>query len=193
VIASGSQLPMPWLPLLIFAAELCVVTVSTIRIIAVSRGLKLLSALLACFEITLWLFAIGQVMSNLSEPACYVAFAGAFVLGNYVGITLEEKLALGSVVVRVITRRCAAPLIESLRQAQFGVTSLEAQGGTGPVQVVFTVVKRKQLPEVAALVKRFDPKTFYSVDDLHSTAEGIFPLPKCRRQPLLRLHAPRAA
>ena len=101
---------IPLLPLLIFVAEMCVVTVSTVRIIAVSRGLKALAAVLGFFEITLWLFAIGQIMSNLSDPACYIAFAAGFTLGNYLGITLEEKMALGSLVVRIITRHDATAL-----------------------------------------------------------------------------------
>ncbi len=164
------------LALLIFVAEMCVVTISTVRIIAIARSMKALAAGLGFFEISIWLFAIGQVMSNLNDPACYIAFAGGFVLGNYLGITLEGKLALGSVVVRVITRRDTAALIESLRREGYGVTSIGAQGVTGPVQVVFTVVKRKGLAAVLALVKQFDSKAFYSVDELQSCAEGVFPL-----------------
>src|SRR5947209_2547847 len=60
----------PLLPLLIFCAELCVVTISTIRIIFLSRGMKTLAAILGFFEITIWLFAIGQIMRNLSDFGC---------------------------------------------------------------------------------------------------------------------------
>lgn len=183
------------LALLIFVAEMCVVTISTVRIIAIARSMKAFAAGLGFFEISIWLFAIGQVMSNLTDPACYIAFAGGFVLGNYLGIMLEGKMALGNVVVRVITRRDATALIESLRQSGYGVTSIGAQGVTGPVQVVFTVVKRKVLGGVLALVKQFDPKAFYSVDELQSCAEGVFPLTR-RSAPTLSTELaeiPRAA
>jgi uncharacterized protein YebE (UPF0316 family) len=183
VLVTGPDcLALPILPMVIFVAETCVVTISTVRIIAVARGLKALAAGLSFFEITMWLFAIGQVMTNLTNPACFIAFAGGFVLGNYLGITLEEKMALGSLVVRVITRRDASVLIDALRQAEYGVTSIDAQGATGPVQIVFTVVKRRELDKVVALIKRFDAKAFYSVDDLHSCAAGVFPLARGRHR-----------
>ncbi len=180
VFAAAPVAAPPLLPALVFAAELCVVTLSTVRIICLGRGQKGLASAIGFFEVSIWLFAIGQIMQNLSNLGCYLGFAGGFTAGNYLGMTLEEKMALGSVVVRVITRRDAGALVEGLRQAHFGVTSIDAQGATGPVQIVFTVVKRKQMAEVAGIVKRFDPRAFYSVDNLHSTAAGIFPLQRRR-------------
>jgi hypothetical protein len=41
--------------------------------------------------------------------------------------------------------------------------------------VVFTVIQRKELGNVVAIIKRFDPRTFYAVNDLQSAVEGIFP------------------
>jgi uncharacterized protein YebE (UPF0316 family) len=163
------------LPLLVFLAELCVVTLSTLRIIFLSRGMKILAPLLGFFEITIWLFAIGKVMQNLSDPGCFLGFAGGFTLGNFFGVLIEKWLALGTVVVRAITRRDPADLIESLRAAQFGVTSLDAEGAKGPVKVVFTVVRRKELEDVLVLVRQFDPNAFYSVDEIQEAGPGIFP------------------
>lgn len=164
-----------FLALAIFVAELCVVTMGTIRIVFVARGMKLLAPAIGFFEITIWLFAISQIMQNLTNVSCYIAFAGGFTAGSYLGIWIPEKLALGTLVVRIITRHDPAPLIESLKSADYGVTSIGGQGTTGPVQIVFTVIKRKELPNVATIIKAFDPKAFYSVDDLHSAEQGIFP------------------
>jgi uncharacterized protein YebE (UPF0316 family) len=176
MLLHGSLLPSsPSLVLLIFLAEMCVVTLGTLRIIFVSRGMKLLASLLGFFEISIWLFAIGQIMQNLSEIHCFAAFAGGFTAGNFLGILIEKKLAIGTQVVRIITRRDAGRLIDSLKSAGYGVTALDGQGATGPVQLVFTVIKRKQLPEVLAIIKRFDPHTFYSIDDVQAAAEGVFP------------------
>lgn len=169
-----------FMPVLIFLAEMCVVTLGTVRIIFVSRGRKPLAALLGFFEITIWLFAISQVMQHLTDVACFAAFAGGFTLGNYLGIGIEEKLALGSVVVRTICRRRADELVDDLRTANYGVTTLDGTGSTGPVQVVFTVVKRRQLPEVVGIIQRFDARAFYSIEDVRSASEGIFPTPPPR-------------
>jgi uncharacterized protein YebE (UPF0316 family) len=171
------------LPLLIFAAELCVVTISTVRIIAVARGMKVLAPVLGFFEISIWLFAIGKVMSNLSDPLCYLAFAGGFTVGNYLGVLIDEKLALGTVLVRFITPRDPTALVAALKAADFGVTTLDAHGGSGPVSVVLTAVQRKELPCVAALIRRFDPNGFYSVDDLQAATRGVFPLGRRRLWP----------
>jgi uncharacterized protein YebE (UPF0316 family) len=166
---------VPTLPLLVFFAETCVVTLSTVRTIFVARGWKSLAPLLGFFEVSIWLFAIAQVMQNLTSPSCYIAFAGGFSLGNFLGVLIEQKLALGNVVVHITLREGASGLIESLKQAGYGVTALEAQGATGPVQVIFSVIKRKELTKVVAIIKGFDPRAFYSVNDLKTAVEGIFP------------------
>src|SRR5262252_7149327 len=110
-----------------------------------------LAPVLGFFEVSIWLFAIGQIMRNLSDPGCYLGFAAGFTLGNFLGVMLERRLALGSVVVQVITPRDAARLVEALRAADHGVTTLDGLGGTGPVRVVLTVIKRRELEAVTAL------------------------------------------
>ncbi|HLJ96903.1 MAG TPA: DUF5698 domain-containing protein [Gemmataceae bacterium] len=163
------------LPLMVFVAELCVVTISTMRIIFVSRGMKVLAPILGFFEVSIWLFAIGQIMQNLSDVGCYLAFAGGFTIGNFLGVLIEKKLAIGNAVVRVITPRDVTALLDALQTAEYGVTTLDARGGTGPVKMVLTAVRRKELDKVVAIIKEFDANAFYSVDDLQSLAAGIFP------------------
>jgi uncharacterized protein YebE (UPF0316 family) len=168
------------LPLLIFCAEVCVVTVGTLRIIFVARGQKILAPTLGFFEVTTWLFAIGQVMRNLDNLGCALGFALGFALGNYLGILIEKKLALGTAMVRVITHRDPADLIDALRSASFGVTCMDGEGATGAVQIVMTVVKRKQLGAVVGLIEAHHPQAFYAVDEVQSAASGIFPTPRRR-------------
>jgi uncharacterized protein YebE (UPF0316 family) len=167
-------------PLLIFIAELCVVTIGTLRIIFVSRSNKVLAPILGFFESSIWLVAISQIMRDQSEWPCFVAFGLGFALGNYVGIVIEKRLALGTVIVRMITRRDPASLIARLRGADFGVTAIEGQGATGKVQIVMTVVKRRQLPQIVSMIETHHPNTFYAVDEVQSANEGIFPMNKER-------------
>ena len=161
-----TPLTLPGLPLLVFLAELCVVTLCTIRIIFVSRGMKVLAPILGFFEVTIWLFAIGQVMQNLNSPACFLGFAGGFTLGNYMGVLIEKRLALGTVVVRTVTHRDATELVEGLRRAHYGITIMDAEGARGPVKLVLTVVRRRELDAVLTIIRRFDPEAFYSVDEV---------------------------
>jgi len=175
------------LPVLVFLAELCVVTLCTLRVIFLARGLKILAPVLGFFEVTIWLFAIGQIMQNLSDLWCYLAFASGFTLGNFLGVLIEKKLAIDSVVIHITTRRDADELVEHLRRAEYGVTRMDARGATGPVQVVFTVIKRKELPNVVAIIKGFDPRAFYSVNELQAAAEGIAPASRSRLRGVLPL------
>ena len=165
------------LPLLIFLAELSVVSFSTVRIICISRGQKKLAPFLGFFEILLWLFAIGQIMQNLSNPLCYVAFASGFMMGNFLGIVIEEKIALGSLLVRVITPKDPSWLIQQMRENGYGVTVVEGQGVTGQVKIIFTIIPRRSMRQATALIKKFDPRAFYSADDLRTTASGVTPRP----------------
>jgi uncharacterized protein YebE (UPF0316 family) len=202
---SSAVTTLPTLPLFIFFAEVCVVTLSTVRIIFIARGMKLRASLLGFAEVSIWLFAIGQIMQNLSDLGCYAGFAAGFALGNYLGITIEQKLALGNLVVRIITNKDGHELAQRLHEAGYGVTRVDGQGATGPVQVILTVIPRKKLPRVVSLLKTFNPRVFYSVDDLQSASQGIFPAAKARAPrpvpvllrwvdvPFRRGHAPDAA
>jgi uncharacterized protein YebE (UPF0316 family) len=176
------------LPLLIFAARLTDVTIGTLRIIFVSRGLRLIAACAGFFEILIWLFAISQVMSNLTSVVNYVAYAGGFAVGTFVGITIEQRIALGYLVVRIITQREGSELEEHLRETDFIVTSLDAEGGRGPVKILYTVIRRKMLPEIVETIKEYNPKAFYTVEDLRFVSSaGPVPLGrKLFRFPSLR-------
>jgi len=158
------------LPLLIFLARVADVTIGTMRIIFVSRGFRLVAACAGFFEILIWLFAISQIMTNLDNWVLFMAYASGYAVGNYIGITIEQRLALGYLVVRVITQRDGTVLEENLRNANFVVTSVDAEGGRGPVKVLFTVLKRKMLPTMVELIKSTNPLAYYTIEDLRSVS-----------------------
>ena len=119
------------LALLIFVAEMCVVTVGTLRIIFVARGHKFVAGSGFLRNRGMAFRRTGVTMKNLHHWPCCAGFAIGFTLGSYLGILIEKWLALGTVIVRIITHRDAAELIEQLRAANFGgVTSVEGQGAT---------------------------------------------------------------
>ncbi|HEY8463067.1 MAG TPA: DUF2179 domain-containing protein [Bacillota bacterium] len=163
------------LPLLISVARICDVTIGTIRIIFVSRGQKIFASLLGFFEVLIWLIAIGQIMQNLNNFACYIAYAAGFAMGNYIGITIEAKLAMGVVMVRIITSHDGSSLITHLKEAGYGVTSIDAKGAIGPVHIIYTVIKRNALNEVVQMIHQFNPKAFYAIEDVRTVREGVFP------------------
>lgn len=163
-------------PAFIFLARICDVTIGTMRIIFISRGMKIIAPVLGFFEVFIWIIAIGQIFQNLTNPLNYFAYATGFAAGNYIGMLVEERLAMGLALVRIITQRDATNLIEYLRAAGYGVTVLDAQGKQGPGKVIFSVVKRKNIKDVENAIHEFNPKAFYSLEDVRRAAEGTFPV-----------------
>lgn len=166
----------PWaiiiLPLLIFFARIVDVSIGTIRIIMVSKGYKLLAPLLGFFEVLIWIIAIGKIMENLDRWYYYIFYAAGFATGNYIGMLLEEKIALGFVGMRIITKRPADKLIAKMIEAGYGITTVPAEGATGLVHVIFTTVKRKKLGNLINMIKEFNPKAFYTIEDIKLVSNG---------------------
>jgi uncharacterized protein YebE (UPF0316 family) len=155
-----------WLiiPLFIFTARICDVSINTIRVIFMLGGKRYLATLLGFFEAAIWLMAISQILQNIGSLASYFAYAGGFATGIFVGMKIEEKLAIGKVIVRIITPKNALPLIEVLREKGYGVTYIDAFGSAGPVNIIFTVANRKTLKELHNLINEYNPGAFYTVE-----------------------------
>ena len=117
-------------------------------------------------------------MENLSNVFCYIAYSGGFALGNFLGILMVERLAIGLLLIRIITKKDSSLLIKSLKEEGYGVTSVEAKGATGKVHVIYTIIKDENNNDVIKKIKKFNPKAFYSIEDIKSVNEGIFPIKK---------------
>ncbi|WP_187264112.1 DUF2179 domain-containing protein [Pontibacter beigongshangensis] len=159
------------IPLLIFLARIVDVTLGTLRIVFISKGDKMIAPILGFIEVLIWLIAITQVMQNLSNFISYLAWAGGFAAGNFLGLRIEQKLALGQVVVRIITVEQATKLIDRLRGRGYRLTSVDARGSSGKVNLLFMIVRRKKLGEVIGIIRDFNPNAFYSIEDVRSVSE----------------------
>lgn len=166
------------LPLLIFLARVGDVTIGTIRIILVSKGKKYIAPILGFFEVLIWILAISRIMQNLDNYINYIAYAGGFAAGNYVGMILEEKIAMGVLIVRIITPKPADILVEKLISMGCGITNVDARGSKENVQVIYTVIHRNDLQDIVDVIKHYNPHAFYSVEDVRYVNEGVFPVRK---------------
>lgn len=163
------------LPLLIFVARIADQTIGTVRIVMVSKGQKFWAPLLGFFEVLIWLLAISRIFENLDNWVCYLAYGGGFAAGNYIGLMVEEKLALGIVKVQIITRKPADELINKLIDAGYGITHQNAKGGTEKVSIIYTIIKRTEVPRMVERIKNYNPNAFYSIEDVRFVNQGIFP------------------
>lgn len=163
------------LPLLIFLARVIDVTLGTLRIIFTSRGQRNLAPLLGFIEVFIWVAALAQLVKSTQNVVAYFAYAAGFAAGNYVGMWIEGKLALGTVTVRAILRRDSRELIEQLKAANFGVTVVEGQGSQGIVKVIYTTIKRRDLPAVTTIFHQCVPGAFLAIEEVRATEQGVFP------------------
>jgi uncharacterized protein YebE (UPF0316 family) len=159
------------MPILIFCARVMDVSINTLRIMFVMNGKKKIAPILGFFESLIWLLAIGQIFQNIDNPMSYVAYAGGFAMGTFVGMTIEEKLALGRVLVRVITPEPMPDLIEYMKEKNFRFTSVGAEGRYGKVNLLFTVMKRDDLTGFIGKVKSINDKAFYTIESVKRISE----------------------
>lgn len=159
------------IPLLIFSARIIDVSIGTLRIILVSKGLRIYATLLGFVESLVWVTAIVQVMQNLNGPVNYVAYALGFSMGTYIGMFLETKISIGKVVLRLITNRDNSALLERLIIENYNLTTIDAEGRMDRVKIIFMVLDRKQVPRVVSLINKFHPNSFYTVEDLRYVSD----------------------
>ena len=163
---------------LIFFARVADVSLGTFRTIVIFRGHRLLAACIGFFEIMIWLVAAGQVFTNLDQWSLALAYAGGFAVGNYVGMWIESRFAIGNELVRCISYNRDV-LAEKIRKEGYKVVSFDGDMGEDkPVELLFIVEKRRNVPTLIRLIKELDHNAVYSVSDVKKVFEGPDLLPR---------------
>lgn len=162
------------IPILIAIARIIDVSIGTMRLIFISKGYKLFASLCGFFEVLIWIFAITQILKNITNPIYYIAYAGGFAAGNFIGMLIEGKIALGHVLVRVITPNELVELTDYLKNLNYGVTTYDAKGLNGTVKILFTIIPRYHLEQVLSFIKEVNPQAFYTVEDIRLINEKNF-------------------
>jgi len=165
-----------FLGVLIFLAEVAVLTLGTVRTMVTVLGESKAAFFLGCLEMTLWVFGTTAVMLKVGdEPFLGVCYAVGFACGNVVGIMAEKKLALGNVVVRIISAWQGHEIAQAVRSAGFMITTVAGEGSDGPVTVQFVVCKRKDMKYVLATARETDPDLFYTFETAGGASEVFSP------------------
>ncbi len=171
------------LPLIVFLARVTDVTLGTMRIIFLSRGKKVIAPLLGFVEVFIWITVVSQIVGGAKNNLlAYFAYALGFAVGNYFGMVIEDKLAIGTLVVRAFLSKDGPMLVKNLHEKGYGVTYVNGHGANGPVQVIYTIVMRRELPDVVGVIQETHPKVFFTVEELRSVQQGVFPVRPARIQ-----------
>lgn len=161
------------LPFLIFFARIGDVSISTIRIIFVMNGNRLIAPILGFFEALIWLLAIGQIFNNIDNVWSYIAYASGFAMGTFVGITLEAKLAYGKVVLRLFAPNEVNELLLFLEEHDYRYSLLDAEGRKGKVNILFMVVNRDSLKHLISGIDQHHPKAFFTIEGVKQVSDEI--------------------
>jgi uncharacterized protein YebE (UPF0316 family) len=163
------------LPILIFFTRIIDVSLGTLRIIFINRNLRYYATVSGFFEVLVWLLAVRQVFRQLDSPLYLITYAAGFAAGNYVGVLIENKISIGRVVIRIITRRNADELVSFLRSSGYGLTTADGEGATGPVKIIFIIIERKDIHTIVEKIRGFNPNAFYSVEDVRFVSSAVTP------------------
>ena len=149
------------IPILIFLARIVDQTIGILRILFATKGLKYLVLLAGFFESIIWLLAISQIMKHLDNVYCYIAFAGGFAIGNFTGMYIEQKLSIGSVIVRVVFQKDSNLTIKLLKRLKFRITIVDAMGMEGKVKMIFATIRRNDLKLFLKILNKNNPTAFF--------------------------------
>jgi len=177
---SGTLFDYVILPLLIFCARIIDVSLDTIRVILVAKGYRSIAPFIGFFQVLVWIITITRIMANLDNWMTYIGYAAGFGTGTYIGMRIESKIALGYELVRIITRRTAENLIDTLRRLNYPVTSVRAAGRDGEVDIIFVVLQRKRIAEVTEIIQKLNPNAFYTIEDVRFVSHPAY-MPRTER------------
>ncbi|GGN62325.1 MULTISPECIES: DUF2179 domain-containing protein [Oceanobacillus] len=145
---------------IIFIINVVYVSMFTVRMIFTLKGKRYIAALVGMFEIVIYVIGLGLVLDNLNEIQNLIAYALGFGLGVIVGSMIEEKLALGYIVVNVTSSNPDIKFTQQIREKGFGVTSWYAYGMEGDRLAMQILTPRKYELSLYELIQEIDPKAF---------------------------------
>ncbi len=163
--------------ILIFFARVCDVSLGTVRTIITVQGRSVLAFFLGLFEVLIWITIVSTVVLQIKEsPILALFYAFGYATGNVLGILVERKLAFGLMVLRIITADTHQKMAERLRSKGLAVTVFPGEGMNGTVMLLYTAVRRKDLPWILSLVKEEDPDAFYVTEQARDVSKSLKPI-----------------
>ena len=164
----------PMGPLFIFLFRIVDVSCDTMRVILAVRGRGVIAAILGFFQALIWIFAVGTAIQHLDSLPHVLGYSAGFAAGTFVGITIEQAVAMGLATVRIVSPHGGVEIANALRERGYGATEFPGFGREGKVEIVNTVVHRNQVDDVVKVVEKWDPQAFVTVEEPRVLRGGSF-------------------
>ena len=159
---------------LIFVLRVCDMSLDTLRVLFVMRGRKAVAWVLGFFQASIFVMAIGSVLSHLDNPLNILGYAAGFATGNVVGMLIEGQLAVGHVQFSIVSSRLGAAIADRMRSEGFAITEIPARGKDGVVTLLSCSVLRKKVALVRQIVNEVDESAFITAEDVRPVRRGFW-------------------
>lgn len=153
---------MDWFILFqIFMINLVFIIINTLRLLLTMKGYRRLAPIISIAEVVVYTTGLSLVMQYISQPIYLMAYALGFGVGIYLGIILEDYLALGYSVIQVFTDKRNVDLAPKLRALGYGVTEQPGYGRDGERTILTILTPRKNETTLSRTIDELDEKSFY--------------------------------
>lgn len=167
--------PQAWLTAgFIFCLRVLDMSLDTMRVLFVMRGRKQFAWIFGFFQALIFVAAISSVLADLNNPLNLIGYAGGFATGNVLGMFIEERLAIGHILVNIVSPRRGSAIAENLRNNGYAVTEIPARGKDGMVTLLNVSVLRKNVEPVRRLVNDIDQQAFITAEDVRPVRRGFW-------------------
>ncbi|MCX5648044.1 MAG: DUF5698 domain-containing protein [Planctomycetota bacterium] len=161
--------------LFIFLCRISDVSIDTLRVISIVKGQRVLAAVFGMVASGIFIVALATVFRPPIHWLQMVGYAAGFGVGTLVGMTLAARLSAEFVLLRVLSRPPGGLISDRLRSGGFAVTAVAGEGRDGPVEILFSVVRRSQARKALDLVRAVDAKAFVVLEPVQHGAGGYVP------------------
>ncbi|MBP3461260.1 MAG: hypothetical protein J6K21_02475 [Bacilli bacterium] len=136
---------------LIFISKVIELCLSTLRLIVVANGKKLFGAILQLIIALVWVLVTGIVVTNItSDPIKIIFFALGSLVGSYIGSILEEKIALGDILINCISSN--ENLNDYIKNLGYNTNNIKSDNEN----IILFIIPRKNKKNVINKIKNFD-------------------------------------
>mgnify|MGYP002622743902 CR=1 FL=1 len=156
-------------------------SISTVRMVAIARNLRLIAAVLAAVEALIFAVVIAQIVTNLTDIPNLIAYCLGASVGSWLGMVLEGRLITSYMIMNVITPVRGHDIAIALREAGFGVTEMRGEGRDGVVTTLRSTLNKRDVPRANQLVRNISPDAFITTEEARAIHRGWLRTPQRNR------------
>jgi uncharacterized protein YebE (UPF0316 family) len=160
---------------LLFAMRVLNYAISTVRLVFIGRGLKLLASVLAFVEAFIFAVVMGQIVNDLENITNLLSYCLGASVGSYVGMWMEARFIVSYSTVTVITHEKGKEIAEALRNANYGATLSKGEGRDGEVDIIRSSTVNRDIPHLVRIVHELHPTAFVDVEAVKTVQRGWLP------------------